>query len=54
MAGHRSKTPIQDLELGCPIKVEKISERFLEPLLDDLITQFPFKIINFHSDNGSY
>ena len=36
--------------VGC---VEKISERFLEPLLRDLITQFPFKIINFHSDNGS-
>lgn len=35
---------------GC---VEKISERFLEPLLRDLIAQFPFKIINFHSDNGS-
>lgn len=35
---------------GC---VEKISERFLEPLLNDLIAQFPFKIINFHSDNGS-
>ena len=36
--------------VGC---VEKISERFLEPLLYDLIAQFPFKIINFHSDNGS-
>lgn len=33
--------------------VEKISERYLEPLLKDLINQFPFKIINFHSDNGS-
>ena len=33
--------------------VEKISEYYLEPLLEDLITQFPFKIINFHSDNGS-
>ncbi len=36
--------------IGC---VEKISEIFLEPLLNDLISQFPFKIINFHSDNGS-
>lgn len=36
--------------VGC---VEKISEIFLEPLLNDLIEQFPFKIINFHSDNGS-
>lgn len=33
--------------------VEKISEYYLEPLLKDLIEQFPFKIINFHSDNGS-
>lgn len=33
--------------------VEKISEYFLESLLSDLIKQFPFKIINFHSDNGS-
>lgn len=33
--------------------VEKISEYFLKPLLEDLIDQFPFAIINFHSDNGS-
>jgi hypothetical protein len=33
--------------------VEKISEQYLEVLLEDLISQFPFKIINFHSDNGS-
>jgi len=33
--------------------VEKISEYFLESLLSDLIESFPFKIINFHSDNGS-
>jgi transposase InsO family protein len=33
--------------------VEKISEYYLEPLLEALIAQFPFKIINFHSDNGS-
>ena len=33
--------------------VEKISEYYLQPLLKDLIGQFPFKIINFHSDNGS-
>jgi transposase InsO family protein len=36
--------------IGC---VEGISERFLLPLLEDLIKQFPSKIINFHSDNGS-
>lgn len=33
--------------------VPKISEYCLESLLADLIEQFPFKIINFHSDNGS-
>lgn len=36
--------------IGC---VEKISEYFLEPLLQDLLAQFPFVILNFHSDNGS-
>ena len=36
--------------VGC---VEGISEYFLEPLLIDLLKQFPYKIINFHSDNGS-
>ena len=36
--------------VGC---VEGISEYFLETLLEDLLEQFPFKIINFHSDNGS-
>ncbi|MCD6233081.1 transposase family protein [bacterium] len=36
--------------VGC---VERISEYYLEPLLEDSIEQFPFKIINFHSDNGS-
>lgn len=36
--------------VGC---IERISEYYLEPLLKDLMDQFPFKIINFHSDNGS-
>jgi hypothetical protein len=36
--------------IGC---VPQISEKFLIPLLEDLIKQFPFEIINFHSDNGS-
>jgi transposase len=36
--------------VGC---VERISEYYLEPLLEDLIEQIPFVIINFHSDNGS-
>lgn len=33
--------------------VEKISENFLIPVLEDLIKQFPFTIHGFHSDNGS-
>ena len=33
--------------------VEKISEHHLAPLLEDLITQYPFNILGFHSDNGS-
>lgn len=33
--------------------VENITERHLVPLLISLMRQFPFKIINFHSDNGS-
>ncbi|MCX6724271.1 MAG: integrase [Candidatus Staskawiczbacteria bacterium] len=36
--------------IGC---VERISEEYLLPLLEDLLSQFPFSIINFHSDNGS-
>ena len=33
--------------------VEKISEAFLLPALEELLESFPFKILNFHSDNGS-
>ena len=36
--------------LGC---VERISEYFFAPLLEDLISQYPFVILGFHSDNGS-
>lgn len=36
--------------IGC---VEGISEFFLEPLLLELLKEFPFRIFNFHSDNGS-
>jgi transposase InsO family protein len=36
--------------VGC---VGVISEKFLIPLLEKLLSQFPFRIINFHSDNGS-
>ena len=36
--------------IGC---VEKISEHYLVPVLKDLMTQYPFRILGFHSDNGS-
>jgi transposase InsO family protein len=36
--------------MGC---VEGISERFLAPLLQSLIEQYPYVIVNVHSDNGS-
>ncbi len=36
--------------VGC---VEGIGEAFLAPLLEALLRQFPFKVIGFHSDNGS-
>lgn len=36
--------------VGC---VERISDLYLAPLLEKLLEQFPFVIINFHSDNGS-
>lgn len=33
--------------------VEKISEQFLQPVIAELLQQFPFRIYEFHSDNGS-
>ena len=33
--------------------VERISEQYLIPVLTIMLDTFPFKIINFHSDNGS-
>lgn len=33
--------------------VEGLSEAFLLPALEEALAQFPFSIINFHSDNGS-
>ncbi|MFT5561041.1 MAG: hypothetical protein ACI9Z9_000918, partial [Litorivivens sp.] len=42
----------------CPVfellcSVEKISEQFMIPVLEALLEKFPFKIVNFHSDNSS-
>ena len=33
--------------------VEQISEAYLLPVLEAILTQFPFRILGFHSDNGS-
>jgi transposase InsO family protein len=33
--------------------VPRISEAFLAPVLEALLAQFPFRILGFHSDNGS-
>jgi transposase InsO family protein len=33
--------------------LERISEAYLEPVLTTMLTQFPFLIHGFHSDNGS-
>jgi transposase InsO family protein len=33
--------------------VEQISEAFLLPVLEAILAQFPFRILGFHSDNGS-
>jgi len=33
--------------------VEGISELYLEPLLESLLSSYPFEILGFHSDNGS-
>ena len=36
--------------VGC---AQGISERFLIPVLEAMLHQFPFRILGFHSDNGS-
>lgn len=42
---------VTQFEVVC--SVEKISETYLVPVLEELLAAFPFVIINFHSDNGS-
>ena len=42
---------VTQFELLC--SVERISERYLIPVLEDLLAQFPFLIQGFHADNGS-
>ena len=42
---------VTQFEVVC--SVEKISENYLIPVLEELLKTFPFKVLNFHSDNGS-
>lgn len=42
---------VTQFEVVC--SVEKISEQFMIPILEAMMDFFPFKIISFHSDNGS-
>ena len=40
-------------QFQCVFSVERISERFLIPILEELLATFPFVIQGFHADNGS-
>lgn len=42
---------VTQFEIVCA--VEKISENYLIPVLEQQLAQFPFVILGFHSDNGS-
>jgi len=42
---------VTQCEVVC--SVEKISERYLIPALEQLLETFPFTVLGFHSDNGS-
>jgi len=42
---------VTQFEIVC--SVEKISEQYLMPALEDVLESFPFTILGFHSDNGS-
>jgi transposase InsO family protein len=42
---------VTQFEVVC--SVEKISERYLLPALEQLLDTFPFTLLGFHSDNGS-
>lgn len=42
---------VTQFEVVC--SVEKISEQYLLPALEQMLESFPFNILGFHSDNGS-
>jgi transposase InsO family protein len=41
------------VQFECIGAAEKITEKYLLPLLKKIIESYPYKIINFHADNGS-
>ena len=42
---------ITQWEVAC--STPRISEAYLEPVLEHMLRQFPFRILGFHTDNGS-
>jgi len=42
---------VTQFEIVC--SVEKITEIYLIPALQQLLDAFPFTVLSFHSDNGS-
>ncbi len=42
---------VTQFEVVCT--VERISEQYLLPVLEQLLEAFPFRVLGFHSDNGS-
>ena len=42
---------VTQFEIIC--SVEKISEQYLMPALEEILASFPFTLLGFHSDNGS-
>lgn len=43
----------EQLQWEVVVCVERRSEQFLKPVFEQLQEMFPFKLLNFHSDNGS-
>lgn len=42
----------EETQFEIVVSVEKISEAYLVPALEFIIDSYPFKVLNFHSDNG--
>jgi hypothetical protein len=44
---------IHDVVDGVEGRPPRISEAYLKPVLEDMMRQFPFRTLGFHTDNGS-